>query len=146
MRFTRATGHEVVGTATATTIGTVGELVVDPGEHRVVALALDRRHGDGDTVLWDDVQAFGEDAVTVEDEDRVAEAPERVAELRRKDHRLLGKRVLTTAGEAIGEVADIDFDPGSGELTELVLRDDGRVAGARLRGVGSYAVVVAAEG
>lgn len=58
-----------------------------------------------------------------------------------EDHRLLGKRVLTVAGDEIGSTGDVEFDSATGEITHLHLKDQ-HVAGARLRGVGSYAVVV----
>jgi sporulation protein YlmC with PRC-barrel domain len=50
----------------------------------------------------------------------------------------------STAGDELGTVTDVEFDGGSGSVTRLRL-DDHEVAGVRLRGVGSYAVVVTAE-
>jgi hypothetical protein len=64
--------------------------------------------------------------------------------LPRKDHHLLGKRVLSTGGDDLGKVDDVEFDPGTGTITALLL-PGGEVAGIRLVGVGSYAVVLQAD-
>ncbi len=40
MRFTEAMGRKVVSLATAETVGTLGEFVVDPGSHTVVAVGV----------------------------------------------------------------------------------------------------------
>lgn len=143
MRFSEAKGRKVVSTSTADTVGKVDEFVVDPKSHTVLALVLAKTDS-GPTLRWVDIVAFGTDAVTVTGADKITEADEDVAALTGKDHRLLGKRVLSTAGDELGKVSDVEFDGESGAVTSLVL-DDGEVAGTRLVGVGSYAVVVTAE-
>ena len=55
------------------------------------------------------------------------------------------KRVLTSAGDELGTIKDIDFDPETGALTTFLLEGASDVAADRLIGVGSYAVVVCAE-
>lgn len=142
-RFSEAKGRQVVSTATADTVGTVSELVVDPVTRSVLALQL-RKAESGDTLRYTDITAFGADAVTVSGADRITEPGEDVTALLGKDHQLVGKRVLTSAGDEIGKVGDVEFSPESGRLTTIHL-DDGEVGGQRLLGVGSYAVVVSAE-
>lgn len=56
----------------------------------------------------------------------------------------MGNRVLSTAGDELGTVTDVEFDGGSGSVTRLLLVEN-EIAGVRLRGIGSYAVVVTAE-
>ena len=51
---------------------------------------------------------------------------------------MLKKRVLSTNGDDLGPVKDVDFDPASGAVTALIL-DAGEVAGKRMVGIGSYA-------
>lgn len=140
MLFSEARGHPVVSTSTADTLGRVDEFLVDPGRRAIVALHLKKAKG-GNTLLWRNISSFGADAVTVSGPDKVADAAGDVAELVGKDHRLVGKRVLTTAGEELGEVDDVEFDHDSGTVTALLLRA-GVVDGTGLVGVGSYAVVV----
>lgn len=143
MRFSDAEGRKVVSTSTAETVGKVSGFVVDPAIRAVLALQV-RKAESGDTLPWPRVVAFGSDAVTVETREAITEADDAVTALLGKDHRLVGKRVLSTAGDELGTVTDVEFDGRSGAVTVLVLAG-GEIAGVRLRGVGSYAVVVAAE-
>ncbi len=144
MMFSAATGHKVVSSSDASTVGKVKGFVVDPASRSVVAIRL-KKTDSGDTLRWSDLTAFGADAVTVTGADLIGEPDESVAALTDKDHKVLGKRVLTSAGDELGSVKDVDFDPDSGSVLALVLKDSADVAGSRLLGVGSYAVVVRAE-
>lgn len=143
MRFSDASGRKVVSTATADQVGKVGAFVVDPVSRRVVALELKKTDG-GDTLPWENILAFGTDAVTVETVEKIGEHSEAVGELIGKDHHLVGKRTLSDSGDELGKVADVEFDPESGTVTSLMVGDS-EIAGERLVGVGSYAVVVKAE-
>lgn len=138
--FSEAKGRQVVSTATAETVGKIEGFVVDPVAHRLVALRLHKRQ----VLRWSDLTAFGADAVTVRTADLVGPADGDLEQLSGKGHDALGKRVLTSAGDELGKVTDVQFEADTGEITAVVL-DDGTVAGTRLLGIGSYAVVVAAE-
>ncbi len=146
MRFSEAKGHKVVSTSTADTVGKVQRLVVDPATKSVVALEL-KKTSTGHALAWGGVTAFGTDAVTVGSEDKIAEHSEEVEVLAAKDRRILGKLVLNDAGDELGSVKDVDFDPSTGALTTLLLEDGNlpEVPGSRLIGIGSYCVVVAAQ-
>ncbi len=143
MWFSEASGREVVSRSTAETVGQVSEFVIDPQSHSIVAVTL-KQTQHGDTVLWAALNAFGVDAVTVPDADVILDANDAVAALAGKNHRLLGKRVLNTDGEDLGDVTDAEFDPATGQLTALLLGND-TVRGERLIGIGSYAAVVHAD-
>lgn len=143
MRFSAASGRQVVSTSTAATVGKVDEFVVDPRRRAVIAMLL-KKTGSGEVLRWTDLTAFGEDAVTVPGADKIGDADPEITSLSGKDHRMLGKRVLSTLGDELGSVADVEFDPETGVITALVL-GDGSIEGVRLVGVGSYAVVVQAE-
>lgn len=140
MLFTQVNGRKVVSTGTAETVGQVAALVVDPRSRHVLAVTV-KRADHGDTLLWNDITAFGTDAVTVAGPEVIREATEAVQELSDKAHHLLGKRVLNTLGEELGTLSDVRFDPASGTVETLLLpgRD---VNGSLLIGVGSYAVIV----
>ena len=144
MRFSDAKGHKVVSSSTATTVGKVKSFVVDPATRSVHALRL-RKTQDGSVLLWSAMTAFGTDAVTVTSADVIVEHDESVDALTGKEHDVLGKRVLTSAGEELGEVRDVDFDLETGAVVALVLKDADDVPGSRLVGVGGYAVVVRAD-
>ena len=140
MRFSDAKKHKIVSTATAETVGRVDEFVVDPAQRRVLALKL-KKTDSGDPLLWDDLIAFGAGAATVADASAIIDATPAVEALEGKDHHLLGKRLLTTGGDEIGKVTDAEFDPETGALISLLSKDE-EIAGDRLVGIGSYAVVV----
>jgi sporulation protein YlmC with PRC-barrel domain len=140
MLFTQVAGRKVVSIGTAETVGQVASLVVDPRSHRVVAVGV-KKADHGDTLLWNDITAFGNEAVTIAGPEVISDANDAVKELSSKAHDLLGKRVLNTLGEDLGTLQDVRFDPASGALEALLLpgRD---VTGPLLIGIGSYAVVV----
>lgn len=140
MRFSDAKGHEVVDKSTASTAGQVRGFLVDPASRSVAALRL-KKTDRGNVLRWSDVDAFGVDAVTIGDSAAITELDDELQAFRGKRRRLLKKRVLTTGGDELGEVADVEFDPGTGTLTTILLLD-GEVAADRLVGIGSYAVVV----
>jgi uncharacterized protein YrrD len=138
--FGEAKGRQVVSTSTAGTLGKVEGFVIDPEARRVVALRL-KKH---DVLRWSDLTAFGSDAVTVSGADRVGPADGDLERLADKKHDAVGKRVLSSTGDELGRLDDVEFDATTGEVTALVL-DSGTVVGGRLLGIGSYAVVVDAE-
>ena len=141
MRVKETRKRDVVATADAETIGRVADFVIDPDGARVAALRLDKVDGDEQYVSWDDLQAFGQDVVTVPSRDVLRPPAGPREEQVGKDFGVLGKRVLTDAGRSLGEVTDVEFDPANGTVTAL-LTDREQVAGDRLRGIGSYAVIV----
>jgi sporulation protein YlmC with PRC-barrel domain len=143
MLFSQAAGQKVVGRESAETVGKITDYIIDPKSRQVAAVVLKKTNGDGDTLPWDHLIAFGDDAVIVANADSVVVADGHLAELSEKRFAANGKRVLTTAGVEIGQMKDIDFDPASGAITGLVLKDQ-EIEGARLMAIGSYAVIVQA--
>lgn len=141
MRFSEARNRRVMSTAGAETVGRVKDLIVDPRSRTIAALALRKTEGDGDVLPWAEMKSFGQDAITVQSPERIVQAEGELAVLADKDHRVLGKRVLTDRGDEIGSVSDIEFDPESGAIRALLLGKD-EIAGERLHAVGSYAVIV----
>ena len=140
MRFSEATGRKLVSTTSAETVGKINGFVVDPQRRAVVAIEC-KKTDSGDILLWSDIVGFGADAVTVKDAGAITEAPSGIDALLGKDRHLLGKRILSSTGDELGKVDDVEFDPESGVVKALNFAE-GQIAGARLIGVGSYAVVV----
>ncbi|MBB2985153.1 PRC-barrel domain-containing protein [Terracoccus luteus] len=143
MLFSQARKHKIVSTTSAETVGRVSGFVVDPATRAVVALEV-KKNKEGDTLAWRDVAGFGPDAVTVGSPGSIRHADDEVAALQGKKHAVLGKQVLSSDGDRLGEVTDVDFDPETGRLVS-VLVDKNPVDAARLLGVGSFAVVVRAQ-
>jgi uncharacterized protein YrrD len=142
MLFSQARKRNVVNTSTATRVARVDGFVVLPGPARVALLRLGKVSGAGTLLAWEDVQGFGPDAVTVAT-DAVIRPARNAVEQRAEDNDLevIGKRVLTERGMELGPVSDVDFDPETGAVTSLITKDE-TIAGSRLIGLGSYAVVV----
>lgn len=141
MLFTEATGRKVVSTADASTVGIISGFVVDPASQRVVAVALSKTTGQATMLPFESIAAFGADAVTVAGADAVVAPDDRLTELSAKQHTILKKRALTTAGDEVGTVRDVEFDPANGNLVSIRL-DDHTWNGQALVGVGSYAVML----
>ncbi len=142
MRFSDADGRKVVSTSSAETVGKLDGFVVDPQQRRIVAVEV-KKTDSGDTLMWSAIVGFGADAVTVTDAHAITELSEEVAALAGKDHHLKGKRILSNAGDELGPVDDVEFDPESGQVQALITGEQD-IAGERLIGIGSYAVVVRA--
>jgi uncharacterized protein YrrD len=143
MRFTEIHGRKVVSLADAETLGRVDRYVIDPGRRAVVALRLSKVRGDACFLSWADLHAFGADAVTVDDASRLRpaadEAEERAAS---KELQVIGKLVLGTSGTVLGKGEDVEMDGESGAIVAVDLGEAGTVAGDRIVGLGSYALVV----
>jgi uncharacterized protein YrrD len=143
MRFTEIHGRKVVSLADAETLGRVDRYVIDPGKQAVVALRLSKVKGDACFLSWADLHAFGADAVTVDDASRLRpaadEAEERAAS---KELQVIGKLVLGTSGTVLGKGEDVEMDGESGAIVAVDLGEAGTVAGDRIIGLGSYALVV----
>lgn len=144
MRFSECSRHDVVATGSADTVGRVEGFVVRPAPPRVVALRLGRTPGKATLLDWRQLIAFGPDAVTVASVEvlHIArdEAERHVAD---SELDLIGKPALSEAGDGLGTVMDVEFDPGSGAVLN-VLTDRQNLPGDRLIGLGGYAAVFAA--
>ncbi|MEU6823500.1 hypothetical protein ABZ921_22930 [Streptomyces atriruber] len=140
MLLSQAVGRPVVSSADAAQVGTVAGLVLAPEEALITAVRLDGVKGGADVVAWADVHAVGPDAVVI--------GAASVARFASTDSAgsqdLLGKRLLTELGDAVGTLTDVAFDPESGRVDTLHSSRGARIPGHQLLGVGSYAVVVRA--
>jgi sporulation protein YlmC with PRC-barrel domain len=146
MRLSSARKHPVVDTTNAATIGTIGGAVVDPDGHRLSAVIVEGSDK-GSLVSWDDAAGFGPDALTVSSPDAVRlPRDDREEAAANGDLDVFGKAVYDDAGDRLGKLRDLEFDPATGIIESLVLdQDDAKVVGDRLLGVGSFAVVVRAS-
>jgi len=143
MKFSEAEGRKVVSTSTAETVGKIVDYIIDPKQKTLAGIVLKKTSGNEDTIPWDSVDAFGEDAVMIKDEDVLVVPSGRLAELTGKSLKEHGKLVLSSAGVDLGKVDDVEFDPKTGALTGLLLKDT-TIDGGRLLAAGSYAVIVQA--
>lgn len=140
MRWKQALGKEVIDTGSAETVGKVDGLIADPETSTVVAFVVGNK-----VVSWSDAGGIGHDAVTVKESAMLRE-PSAGHEQGGIDGTLdpIGKTVLTEDGVAMGSVNNIDFDAATGVINRLIMVDDD-IAGDRLVGIGSYAVIVSSR-
>ena len=145
IRLREALGRSVVARDTAETIGEVGGAVVDPPSGRILAVQVGKG-GKSRLADWAVVSGVGPDAVVVESEgslrDPHGEWEPRVV---KGDVPLLGARVLSARGDELGTLDDVEFDESTGRLLTLVAGGQ-PIAATRLRSIGSWAVVVSADG
>ncbi len=136
-------GLPVVSRATAETVGNLIAPVLDVNSRRIVAWQVVK--GRHPMVVENDALAgIGQAAAMLDEQGDLREpgAAEEMATVQ-GNHILLGARVLTDAGDVLGTVEDAEVDPDSGAVA-FVRTSNGDVDSERLRGFGSYALVVAA--
>jgi len=139
--FRKATGRKLISRATAQDLGAVNHLLVDAVERRVTALVVGRGRN-AKLVDWAQLSSFGPDAIMVADE-LALRPPVDDRERAAADGKLemLGKHALTEAGNEIGRLDDVTFDPQTGTIETLLVGTREIPAGSLL-GSGSYAVVL----
>jgi len=137
-----AMGRAVVARDTAETVGQVHGAVVDVGSRRITAVQVGKGHK-AQLADWSAITGVGPDAIVVDSEGGLRGAQgEREERIVKGDIALLGGRVLTDRGDALGTLNDVEFDEDTGEVVALVCGDTS-VPAARLRSVGGFAIVVA---
>jgi len=117
-------GIPVISIETGQRLGTVDQIVLEPDGRTIAAFTVQSVTGGGmlspeqPTASWllaDDIHAIGPDAVTVNNPDRLRET------IDRKDYLLVGdlirRKVVTEGGALIGDVAAVNFDQQSREVT-----------------------------
>ena len=136
-------GLPVVSRTTAETVGSLVAPVVDVSSRSVVAWQVVKgRHPI--VVENGNLAGIGQAAAMLDEESSLRE-PSSTEEVEtvKGNHILLGARVLTDAGDVLGTVEDAEVDSDSGQIA-FVRTSNGDVSAERLRGFGSYALVVAA--
>ncbi len=137
-KFKGAIGHPVVDGESAESVGEVGGFVLDRSATKVEAVRIGHgRHAR--FVPWDDVEAFGDDAAIVKAPADGGDEERREQLAGRPDP--LASRVLSTSGFELGEVGDVEFDEGSGDVI-TVEAGAGSIDVERVRSLGSFALVV----
>jgi uncharacterized protein YrrD len=142
-RFAAAAGRKVVSRTSAEELGKVAHIVVDVKRMRVASLVVGKGRK-AHLLAWEDVTAFGPDAVMVANESALLEPRddhERAATAGKLE--LIGKRALSDTGNDVGPISDITFDPGTGALETIVLGDREEPAESLL-GAGSFAAIIQA--
>jgi sporulation protein YlmC with PRC-barrel domain len=142
--FSAVAGRQVVSQHSAEALGGVTHVLLDARRHEVSSLIVGK--GRKARVLdWANIDALGPDAVMVAD-GGVLHAPRDDRESAAADGRLelIGKRALDEAGNALGEVTDVRFDPDTGAIEGFLVGEAEQQA-VSLLGAGGYAAVFQAS-
>ncbi|MDH4280551.1 MAG: PRC-barrel domain-containing protein [Acidimicrobiia bacterium] len=140
--FTSAIGRKVVDSATADDVGEIKAFVVDQAGRQITRIQIAGRGRHAKMVDWDDVNTFGDDVVLIASQSAIHEpTEERTTDIVKGDVHYIGSRILSVEGLELGHVKDVHFDTDSGEVIAL-MSDSGRIDGARIRSLGTYAAVV----
>ncbi|MBD2099704.1 PRC-barrel domain-containing protein [Leptolyngbya sp. FACHB-261] len=110
-------GTQVISKATARRLGVVSQLWLDMDQRQVVAVSVRDNliAGTPQYMSLSSIALLGPDAILVDNED--------VFEDINVDAytSLIGSEVVTETGELLGKVRDFKFDPGNGEIFQLIL-------------------------
>jgi uncharacterized protein YrrD len=150
-------GTTVVSLADGAEIGAVERVYLDPARKEIVGFTVHKGGFFGGTMVGlvevGDVHAFGPDAVTIND---VAAVRSEFAVGARRDElvelgSLVGRKVVTEAGVALGSVAGVRFGEESFRLLALdvspgPLQEHHEVAGGAVATIGEDLIVVAEGG
>ena len=144
MRLRDAMSRSLMARDTAEPVGQLHGAVVDAATKRIVALQVGKGHK-ARVADWSSITGIGPDAAVVDTAASLrAAAGEREERVVKGDITLLGGRVLSDRGDVLGALDDVEFDEETGQIEALVC-GGATIPAARLRSVGGYAMVVAAE-
>jgi uncharacterized protein YrrD len=125
-------GLPVICIQTGKQVGTAKDLLLGD-EWRIEAVLLESKHwfSSVSCILWKDVIALGEDAITIDNEESISRLDESRAytSLLNGDRKVKGMPVLTVNGQQLGIVDDVYLDKEMGknvigyELTEGFISD-----------------------
>ncbi len=113
----------VIAVESGERFGQVQDVLLDPQERRIAIVRVRRGgpfRGDVSDVSFSDIHSIGRDAVMVPSSQVLRPATTTTEHLRRIDD-LVGSRVVTERGEAVGTVDDAEIDPQTGAVTHLVI-------------------------
>lgn len=143
-RLSDLVAKEVLSRSSAERLGQIVHVAIVADRPSIEALVVKSGRRSG-LVHWSDVVSVGPDAVIVVDEAALhgpADDHEKRVAAGATDP--LGKRVLADTGNQIGTVDDVEVDSSQGSVEAVIVAGE-PIAGPRLLGAGSYAVVVAAR-
>lgn len=148
--MSRALRRRVISGQDAQTVGEVKALLLDRTGQRIEALHVAGRARNAETVAWQDIAAFGPDAVIIRPEAALQPAAdEQQDDVIRHRVDILKGRVLGTDGFERGTVDDVVFDPTTGAVQSLTVHTPNnnmiQVPAASLVSLGSYCWVVDAS-
>jgi uncharacterized protein YrrD len=114
-------GLPVIEVAGGRQLGTVKDILIDPqGNADGVLMETKMWFSSARWIPWEQVLAFGEDAVTISDEDAIAPLPDKTGYfyLQQESPKLAGLPIMTVNGQQLGIMEDVYF---SAEMDKRIL-------------------------
>ena len=116
-------GLNVMSLKQSRKIASADKILYDPGEHRIKALTLGGPIGaDAKVILFSDIKNIGSDGVMVESEDSIktlTQAGKNIERMVKDNLYLINTSVMTEDGVGLGKIVDFQFDPTSGNVSEV---------------------------
>ncbi len=122
MRSKDLIGLPLISIATADELGTVGEIVVNPGQKVVEFLLLERKENDEYTgIPFSQIKGIGDYAVTVKNKNVMIDVMKvgLLKEMIERDINLIGARIISDQGKLLGQVTEYSLELESGKLKDL---------------------------
>ena len=123
-KATHVIGLPIITIAQGKRVDKVEDIIYDPHQNRVKALLIDKGgwFAEAKIVLIHDATSIGEDAVMIEDQDKIktaSEVKDGVAAIAKEENYLTQTKVVAENGKELGKVSDIYFDTNTGEVEEF---------------------------
>jgi uncharacterized protein YrrD len=140
MRVAEVISRKVLDLESASVVGQVHDAILDSTARVIVGFSLRGVPDRSDWLAWENIVSIGPDAVTVESVRMLTEPPSLGRLIFGDD--VVGGRALSDHGLLLSPIAEIEFDPKSGQVITLTLADGRIVAAADLLGSGTYATML----
>jgi uncharacterized protein YrrD len=117
-------GRAVVSPVRAEMIGTVSDILVDPGISRVVGLKIQAgRRGSGAIVRVGEIRCIGADAVVIPDRGVLHDATALPLRALSTGLDLHHTTVMTYSGTLLGRLRDVEFETDHYQITQYLLAE-----------------------
>lgn len=123
MRFSDVKGRQVVTLDGADKVGYVDNAYISDDGANIIGFEVGMRGllAGHRVFTWDHLSSIGADAVTIPDEEALHELNRSTLTNALSTGDVVGAKVMAERGDDLGTVGDIEFDGGSGAISEYIL-------------------------
>jgi uncharacterized protein YrrD len=123
MKYSDVKGRQVVTLGNADKIGYIDNAYVSDDGANIIGfeVALRGLMAGHRVFTWDHLSSIGADAVTIPDEEALHELNRSTLAQALSTSDVVGAKVMAERGDDLGKVGDIEFDGGSGAITQYLL-------------------------
>lgn len=123
MKYSDVKGRQVVTLGNADKVGYIDNAYISEDGANIIGFEVDMRGllAGQRVFTWDHLSSIGADAVTIPDEEALHELNRSTLAHSLSTSDVIGAKVMVERGDDLGKVGDIEFDGGSGAITEYIL-------------------------